>query len=187
MRRVRDASIVLHAAEGELRVAVRIPEPEMHLADLAAIACALTQAIADRSERRELEAGRPITGRAGCGDCCRQPVPISAPEALLLADAIDRLEPASRGDLPARFAVADAECGRRSVALRLAQARGSGAALRLLANEYFARRLACPFLVDEACSIHPLRPVPGRSAWPERPGARGDPCSPRIEAPPKSS
>jgi Fe-S-cluster containining protein len=163
MRCERSASIVLQMGGESVGVPVRIPEPEMRLADLAAIACALTQAVADRRERDTAADGRPICCRAGCGACCRQLVPISAPEALWLADAIDLLDAEPRRTLLERFALAAADLERLRIAARLAQAQRSADALRHLANEYFARRVACPFLVGEACSIHPRRPVACRS------------------------
>ena len=163
MRGERAASIVLQAADGPLHVPIRIPEPEMRLADLATIAYALTEAVADRSARQNLRDGRSITCRAGCGACCRQLVPISAPEALLLADAIDPSDERDRTARLQRFAVVEATLAPHGLPARLAQSHGSADALRLIANAYFARGVACPFLVDESCSIHPLRPVACRS------------------------
>jgi Fe-S-cluster containining protein len=163
VQRERNVSIVLQTAEGPLPVPVRIPEPGMRLADLAVVACALTQAIAERAEARVRETGRAIPCRAGCGACCRPLVPISPPEALRLADVIDAGDEEPRAERLRRFAAAEAALAPHRVAERLAQSHGSADALRLLANAYFARGVACPFLVDEACSIHPQRPVACRS------------------------
>ena len=172
----------MRVADDALRVPVRVPEPEMRLADLAAIACALTQAIADRSEEESLRNGRRISCRSGCGACCRQLVPISAPEALLLADVIDRLDAESRQALHERYAVVEADLDRRRVAERLARSRGSADALRVLAGGYFSFGLACPFLVDESCSIHPLRPVACRSYSVTSPAAWcSEPATQRID------
>jgi Fe-S-cluster containining protein len=114
-------------------------------------------------------AGREVSCRAGCGACCRQLVAISVVEAAALAELVASLPPERQAVIRARFA--DALRRLEAAGLldpaepkgeRTVQARDLGsrdATLRELGQRYFALQIACPFLEDESCSIHPDRPL----------------------------
>ena len=114
--------------------------------------------VVDAVERREFAAGREISCRQGCGACCRQLVPVSRAEARAMQRVVEGLEADRRQAVTARFAAASAalrEAGLAEALLNLRQDRAD----RDLSLAYFALGLACPFLEDESCSIHPLRPL----------------------------
>lgn len=106
-------------------------------------------------------AGRRVSCRAGCGACCRQLVPISAAEAGLLYDWIATRSPAEQEALGARFAAATGALRERGLLGRLGDRASVRTAegIRELGLAYFGARVACPFLVDEACSVYAARPL----------------------------
>lgn len=126
--------------------------PAMQAIDNAAIGHAIRKAEAT---------GRQVTCAKGCSACCRaQPVPVTPPEAHALLLLVEAMPAARRREVEARFAD------------RVARLRDAGLAdgflhrdpaldadgARMLARDYFALGLVCPFLQDDACSIHPQRP-----------------------------
>jgi len=135
------------------------------------------QAVTDEMMRRAASAatqdGKSISCKAGCGACCRQLVPISETEARHLAALVDAMPEPRRGVIRARFAEVR---GRFEVAAfdggdpqtpgpaglwerLLAHASLSEDETERLGLDYFHARVPCPFLEDEACSIHPDRPL----------------------------
>jgi Fe-S-cluster containining protein len=107
------------------------------------------------------EAGFHVSCKAGCGACCRQMVPISIFEAEALSDWIRGLPESRQQELAQRFhqallSFADAGLIDRMVKQDwLAETEPA----RKLALDYFYQHVACPFLEDESCSIHPIRPL----------------------------
>jgi Fe-S-cluster containining protein len=88
-------------------------------------------------------------------------VPISRDEAVALARLVDAFEPDRRSRVLARFAEAVAELQRRGALedLRRFDQIEDAAERRRIGLEYFRFGIACPFLEDESCSIHPDRPT----------------------------
>lgn len=111
---------------------------------------------------RKAEAnGKHVSCTKGCSACCRaQPVPVTPPEAYALLKLVEALPRQRRSEVEARFGE------------RVQQLHDAGLAddflerspdltqthARELASRYFRLGLVCPFLVDDACSIHPQRP-----------------------------
>lgn len=114
-----------------------------------------------RSAVRAVEAdGKQVSCKAGCGACCRQIVPLSLVEARHLAAVIEAMPAQQRDAVRARFEAAEAAL----------DAAGMGTAVMALdaplASEspdlvfrYFRLGIPCPFLENESCSIHPVRPL----------------------------
>jgi Fe-S-cluster containining protein len=129
----------------------------MRLAELAWNVMALDDRLVAMAAKAEAEAGRAVACAKGCGACCRQAVPVSPAEAWMLAEHTASLPAARRETVFARFAetrtrLAEAGFGDRSTG------GGDRRALESVGLDYFRLALPCPFLEDEACSIHPQRP-----------------------------
>lgn len=107
------------------------------------------------------EAGRTISCKAGCGACCRQMVPLSIFEAEALASWIRTLPEERQQHLAQRFDGALRTLASAGFIDRMVNedwlAKTDSA--REMAIEYLYQRVACPFLEDESCSIHPIRPL----------------------------
>lgn len=134
------------------------------LTDLLPAARAVSQ---KATEAGIAESGRAVSCRAGCGACCRQLIVIPLVEAQALAKLVAALPAERQAIVRARFDAAlarlehagllgPASGGRKLIARDC----GSPQATRDdLARRYFALKIACPFLEDELCSIHPDRPL----------------------------
>ncbi len=122
----------------------------MRVAELARFALRISQRGAEDRVRAALRSGHPVSCRKGCAACCRHAVPVSPPEAWMLADLVRGLPDAQRCDILARFGAA---------ASALESAGMSEAPLLSRADDYFSLSIACPFLAEEACRIHRQRPA----------------------------
>lgn len=116
--------------------------------------------VAEGVEEKTLESGKPIACRKGCGACCRQPVPVTRAEARQLAALVDGMPDRERSAARARFQSAlkkAQEAGVEDILAGLDDM--DDGEMRTVARDYFDQDIACPFLVDESCSIHPVRPL----------------------------
>ncbi len=105
--------------------------------------------------------GRHLSCRAGCGACCRQLVPIAPSEAHQLAQMLATFPEPRRAVIAQRFAAARAKLEQAGLWEQLADmgAIAGGPDATRISLAYFALGIACPFLEDESCSIHPERPL----------------------------
>ena len=151
-------NVAIMVAGEPIAITVTVPVARVGLDALLPIFHGFLQAMTDKAAVRSSQAGAAISCRAGCGACCRQAVPIAASEARALAAHVAAMPAPRRDAIVARFAEARQ---------RLAAA-GFGAVdftettpeqRFALAHAYFRIGVACPFLEDENCSIHPVRPL----------------------------
>ena len=161
----RDTSRRIHLVlriDGEA-VQVSAPPPPSHarLDELLPAQREIDNAAIDHAVRKAAAAGKQVTCAKGCSACCRaQPVPVTPPEAYALLRLVDALPAARREQVEARFADREQRLREAGLAdllldrpddLDAERARG-------IAHAYFKLGLVCPFLDDDACSIHPQRP-----------------------------
>jgi Fe-S-cluster containining protein len=145
------------------KLAVRLPMP-VGRTDLRGLLPALRAFLAGLcGVAVEIAAGdgRHVSCRAGCGACCRQLVPLAGAEAHELAVLVERLPAERREAVLARFAASRARleaAGLWPSVVDMAAITDPKAAAALGLG-YFAQGIACPFLEDESCSIHPDRPL----------------------------
>jgi Fe-S-cluster containining protein len=152
----------LPTAAGHTSVSVQVPRGPMRLAGLVPLAQMFTNLFVDKALEVEKKEGLRVSCRAGCAACCRQLVPVSAPEAFHLADYLIGLDEATRDRFIARFDEAESALDARGLMPRLeAIMRGASEATDFagLAYDYFALGLSCPLLVDESCAAHFVRPL----------------------------
>jgi Fe-S-cluster containining protein len=130
------------------------------LAQLIGSLRTLTSKVVEVAAERERGAGREVSCKAGCGACCRQLVPISRVEAREMPSLIAGLGEAHRSRVMARFADAIARLRASPVWERLERYASLPFIERqALSLDYFQLGIACPFLENESCSIHPDRPL----------------------------
>jgi Fe-S-cluster containining protein len=89
-------------------------------------------------------------------------VAVSAPEAFHLADLVAGLDPGPREEILGRFAAAHAAievAGLAAGFAALLDGTSTTEGRMTLASRYFLAHVDCPFLRDEACTIHPDRPL----------------------------
>ena len=145
---------------GEDMVEVKFTAPEGNcpasalLPDAQALANQVAALGADRAKR----AGKSISCKAGCGACCRQLVPISPTEAHHLAGVVAALPEVRANVIRRRFSDAVAKLEAANFPAR-SNPDEDKAAYRAFGLAYFQLGVACPFLENESCSIHPQRPL----------------------------
>jgi Fe-S-cluster containining protein len=128
----------------------------------------MSNAMVDVSIESAESQGKKISCKAGCGACCRQPVPISETEVYQIAELVEAMPEPRRSVIKKRFADGvehfknngwfDKLNGYFEDKHLTADPDNIHEALDVV-MEYFYEGVACPFLEDEACSIHPDRPI----------------------------
>jgi Fe-S-cluster containining protein len=109
--------------------------------------------------RAEAEGGT-ISCKKGCGACCRQLVPLAEMEAHQIRDVLESLPEPRRSIVRARFEDGYARLEAAGLLEKLEHPeRFSFDNMQAFGMEYFQQGIACPFLEDESCSIHPDRPT----------------------------
>jgi len=104
--------------------------------------------------------GKSISCKAGCGACCRQPVPVSEAEAFDLAELVENMPEPRRSKIKERFDKAFGHFAEKGWFAKLDGVAELDKEIRHeVALDYFSEGVACPFLEDESCSIHEVRPV----------------------------
>jgi Fe-S-cluster containining protein len=152
--------VVLRLEDETMTVTVTVPVGPTAMIDLLPLINAASGAVVDRATARAVAAGRTISCRAGCGACCRQPVPLAPAEARALAALVAALPEPEQAIVRGRFAAGQAAFAAASVPVRGDRIFGSDLPeMRARVAAYMTAYVACPFLVDEACSIHPERPT----------------------------
>lgn len=151
----------LPAGDEVLDLTVTVPTAPARVEEMLPLLHALEEAVTAAAVRAVEARGKTISCRAGCGACCRQLVPVSEPEARHLAAVVEAMPPARRAAVRARFASALAALDRAGLLARLRAARTDIdlATSPTLATDYFRAGVACPFLENESCGIHPDRPL----------------------------
>jgi len=155
------AAFTMSFGESSFHAQVEVPAGHSTLTELLPIIQKLDSAIVDGIAERAKEMGTPVSCRAGCAACCRQMVPVSLFEAEALTAWINTLPEEHRNRLQERFhralsALRDA--GVIDKILNSDWALGQEQATNM-AIDYFHAGVPCPFLEDENCSIHPIRPL----------------------------
>ena len=157
----RRIELVLRIDGEPLRVSAPQPPARARLDELLPAMQAIDNAAIGHAIRKAEAAGKQVTCAKGCSACCRaQPVPVTPPEAHALLLLVEAMPAPRRREVEARFADRVGrlrEAGLADAFLhREPDLTADGA--RSLARDYFALGLVCPFLQDDACSIHPGRP-----------------------------
>ncbi len=141
-------------------VSAQLPDGPVRPAVLLPIIQDLSDSISNLTERESARQDKPISCREGCGACCRQAVPISPVEARMLSEWIAAQPEEKREVLHARFHAAAARLEESGMANEIRNAPLSDkAGMHALGLRYFALGIPCPFLEDERCTIHPIRPL----------------------------
>lgn len=148
--------VVLAVGGEQIPVEMTVPAGPVAVEDVLPIVQGLSSLFAARATARAEATGQAISCRAGCGACCRQMVPIAAAEARALARLVEAMPQPRRDLVRRRFDVALETLNGLGVLDRLDQDPGNRGAVGIA---YFRAGVACPFLEDEACSIHPDRPL----------------------------
>jgi Fe-S-cluster containining protein len=151
-----DFQFQLSIGEQTMDASVKLPAEPIRPVDLLPILQGFSNAIVSVA----VAGSEPISCKAGCGACCRQLVPISSTEALYLANLIDEMPEERRAATVARFDRVVQAMRSAGMMERLDPEALTDPHVRQKTGEdYFHLGLACPFLENESCGIHPHRPL----------------------------
>lgn len=155
---VKLITINIETPDGKLPPAkVRVRDVPTRLASLVPSMHQLCNGIVGLAIRREESFGSIITCRAGCGVCCHQLVPISAPEAFFLRDYLNSLTPERRVRTEERFSKIEDIMKSAGLIERLMNLEKTQEH-EAIARDYFHLKMQCPFLEENSCSIYQYRP-----------------------------
>src|SRR4051794_2358997 len=154
------ATVQLAFGRRPVQLELVVPAGPVRPIDLLPIYQGLTNLVVETAVENVGRHGEAVSCGKGCGACCRQPVPVSHAEAHAIARLVDGLPEPRRSAVRARFADARrrlADAGLLDAFLHPDRVTG----VEAMANgaAYFDLGIACPFLEDESCSIHPDRPL----------------------------
>ncbi|MGA9672354.1 MAG: YkgJ family cysteine cluster protein [Terracidiphilus sp.] len=154
----------LAVGDGRISASAVVPAGETTLTEILPILRELDNSLIGMAASASVAAGRPISCKAGCGACCRQLVPISIFEAESLAAWIRSLPEPQQQELAQRFHHTLQTLAASGMLDRLVESgkefwEPENEAHQRLAIDYHHQGVPCPFLVDESCSIHPIRPL----------------------------
>lgn len=154
-------SFSLPLGGAQLNASAVVPAGRTTLTALLPIIQNLENAMIAKASEEASAAGTPISCGPRCGACCRQLVPVSLFEAEALTSWLRSLPEEQRRKLEARFHHALLALRDAGVIDKLVQQDWTTEkeAAAQLAIDYFHAAVPCPFLDNESCSIHPIRPL----------------------------
>lgn len=153
-------NVTVRIGEDMLPISVTVPNEPTHFEPLLPIFQGFLAAMSSRAVAKVEAEGKTISCQAGCGACCRQAVPIAPSEARALANHVADMPEPRRSEVRARFAAARDALDAAGVDHTPASFSETNMEERIaLGMAYFNAGIACPFLEDESCSIHPVRPL----------------------------
>lgn len=154
------AAVELAVSGRRLRIEMNVPTARVDSRRLLPLFHAVADRLVDVACEAASAAGEKVSCTKGCGACCRQLVPISVTEAHQLRELLDAQPEPRRSELRARFAAARTRLEQAGLLETLRRPQQvTDAQSQPLGLAYFELGIACPFLEDESCSIHPDRPA----------------------------
>lgn len=162
--RSEQVQLELNTPAGALTASVDVPTGFVPITSIVPLLRRLGEEAQALEVERSRAAGAEISCRRGCAACCRMLVPVSAPEAFALLDAVERQPQERKVQIEeklraAQDRLADAGLLPRLHAVAESTSPTTDEELDPLNREYYALRLACPFLEEESCSIYEDRPA----------------------------
>lgn len=156
-----EVNFALRIGEGTLKASLAVPAGQTTLTQLLPVIQDFDSSLINRVVDEATEAGHPVSCRAGCGACCRQMVPISIFEAEALGDWFKTLPAERQAELSERFRRGLAQLKETGVLDKIVDANWGAdeKSFVQMAVDYFHAGVPCPFLENESCSIHPIRPL----------------------------
>jgi Fe-S-cluster containining protein len=155
------ARFTLKVQDSNVEVSAKLPDGPLHPTLLLPVLQSLSDSISELAIEKAKRLGQQLSCREGCGACCRQAVPITPVEARAIAQWLAEQPEPRQTILRERFRQAAAKLEVSGIAeqTRKGPNLSDRPAMQELGLKYFALGIACPFLEQERCSIHPMRPL----------------------------
>ncbi|HMS82948.1 MAG TPA: YkgJ family cysteine cluster protein [Nitrospira sp.] len=156
--------ISLNTSVGQITTAVDVPTGFVPITSIVPLMRRLGEEAQALDVARLAEQGRVPSCQKGCAACCRMLVPLSVPEAFAVHDWVRSRPAEQQGRIVARFAEAKVRLLAKGVWQQLSELcevsdHTSDEVADEVNHRYYALRMACPFLEEEACTIYDERPA----------------------------
>lgn len=158
-------NLSIQTTSGELHAQVDVPTSIIPITDIVPVVRSLGEQAQALEISAALLAGKKISCQKGCDACCQRiMVPVSPPEAFDLARTLENLPPDHRGRIKDRLAETREKlhaAGLLPLLQDLAESpdQKTDSDLDPINRAYYALRLPCIFLENDACSIYEYRPA----------------------------
>lgn len=157
---MRTAVVNVTVAGRQLTMELGVPMRPMRVVELLPLLRQVADALTSVAVEGMVKSGRTISCKAGCGACCRQPVPVALAEARDLVEMVEGMEEPRRSEIRRRFAEAKRRMEEGGLLEKLRNPDGVPAEEKqALAIAYLKLGIDCPFLENEACTIYERRPI----------------------------
>ncbi len=155
------AEFALRVGDAGIAVQADLPEGLVKPAVLLPVLQNLSNFMTDLAVLQAGRQGHALSCREGCGACCRQAVPITPVEARVLVEWLETQPEDRRAVLRERFRKTAERLEEAGIAqeIRAAAGKGGRETTHALGLRYFALGMPCPFLEEERCTIHEIRPL----------------------------
>jgi len=147
--------------DGKFNATAVVPAGQTNLTQILPIIQSLDDALIRGFSAQLAEAGTPVTCNAGCTHCCHQLVSLNIFEAEALTTWIRSLPEARQQHLADRFHQTLLKISAAGLIDRIVSEDWfvESTTARQLAVDYLYKRIPCPFLENDACTIYPMRPL----------------------------
>jgi Fe-S-cluster containining protein len=153
------AEINVSIAGAKLRLNLSVPDQETRPDIVLPLLWELTDAVEQIAVSQVSNADQHVSCKKGCGACCRQFVPVTPLEARFLNEYVSELPKARQQEIRTRFKQAQEQLENAGIVEKLLNISEYEGDLETVGLEYFNLGIPCPFLEDESCSIHKVRPL----------------------------
>jgi Fe-S-cluster containining protein len=159
-----NANIQLNLYGKPLELNLALPANPVKPTRMLPVLQTITNQFVDRAVESFMGEGEEISCKAGCGACCRQPVPLAEIEVYQIAKLVEDLPEPHRTQVKKKFTDAceqlkSLDWFERLENIFIQSLPSKKEEIRKMALEYFAQNISCPFLEAESCSIHQNRPL----------------------------
>jgi Fe-S-cluster containining protein len=149
---------------GPVTTTVEVSTGFVPVTDIVPLLRRLGQQAHNLEQQRTTSADQKISCAKGCAACCRMLVPVSAPEAFALRDMVAALPEDRRQVIRRALANTTARLERAGLLSQLLHVAETDRpiaddAMEPINRAYYALKLPCPYLENEACSIYEDRPA----------------------------
>jgi Fe-S-cluster containining protein len=138
----------------ELELTIGFLDMPVRICDFIPLAQGLCDKIISTTLSEAQNLGWKVPCKKGCGFCCKNLVPLSAPEALWLSEEICRLPKSEQKVLQRSI-----EFARRKLLSVAPPELAEPDMQQEISDWYSGLNLTCPFLVDNSCAIYRFRPL----------------------------
>lgn len=154
------ANFNLKIGDDLLPIEASVPDAKTNALELIPVFQQLTNQIVAHSIELTEREGKTISCKAGCGACCKQPIPVTLLEVEHLNQVVKRMPEQRQQRVRETFthhlkAVKDAGLLEKLKSIKALEPDQK----HQLAKDYFKLGLDCPFLENQSCGIYKDRPL----------------------------